>query len=68
MSKKCENKLPSTVEPRNSGKFGHPDFFRYCGVFRYLAGYPSHPKNHAMKIFFQYTRLCIFFTEFNIKD
>ena len=28
----------------NNGKFGHPDFFRYCGVFRYLAGYLSHPK------------------------
>ena len=52
-----------TVEPHNSGKFGHPDFFRYCGVFRYLAGYPPYPKNHAMKIFFQYTWLCIFFLQ-----
>ena len=34
----------TTVEPRNSGKFGHTDFFRYCGVFRYHAGYLSHPK------------------------
>ena len=52
--------LQGTVELRNSGMFGHPDFFRYCGVFRYLAGYLPHPKNHTMKIFFQYTRLCIF--------
>ena len=28
----------STVEPRNSGKIGHPELFRYCGVFRYFAG------------------------------
>ena len=27
-----------TVEPSNSGKFGHPEFFRYCEVFRYFAG------------------------------
>ena len=27
-----------TVEPRNSGKFGHTD------IFRYLAGYLPHPK------------------------
>ena len=26
-----------TLGPRNSGKFGHPEFFRYCGVFRYFA-------------------------------
>ena len=24
------------VEPRNSRKFGHPEIYRYCGVFRYL--------------------------------
>ena len=36
--------IENTIEPRNSGKFGLPDFFRYCGVFRYLAGYPPHPK------------------------
>ena len=42
--------IGNTVEPR--GKFGHPDFFLYCGVFRYLAGYPSDPKNYTMKIFF----------------
>ena len=28
----------NTVGPRNSGKFGHSEFFRYCGVFRYFAG------------------------------
>ena len=28
----------ATVEPRNSGKFGHPKLLRYCGVFRYFAG------------------------------
>ena len=26
-----------TVDPRNNGKFGHPEFFSYCGVFRYFA-------------------------------
>ena len=28
----------NTVEPRGSGKFGQPEFFRYCGVFRFFAG------------------------------
>ena len=27
--------IDSTVEPCNSGKFGHPKFFCYCGAFRY---------------------------------
>ena len=42
-------KETNTVEPRNSAKFGHPDFLRYCGVLRYLAGSLSHPKNHILK-------------------
>ena len=54
-----------TVEPRNSGKIGYPDFLRYCGVFRYFAGYLPHPKNHTKKIFFQYARLCILYFSLN---
>ena len=47
----------------------------FTRIFYAIAGFsailqvtlPS-PKNHNFKILFQYTRLCIFFTEFNIKD
>ena len=34
----CHHENNSTVEPRNSGKFGRPEFFRYCGFFYYFAG------------------------------
>ena len=53
-----------TVEPRNSGNFGHPDFFRYCGVFRYLEGDPFYPKKHTMTKCFQYTSLFTFFNDY----
>ena len=43
------NIFKSKVKPRNSAKFGQPDFVRYCGVLRYLAGSLSHPENHSLK-------------------
>ena len=58
--------ISSTVEPRNSVKFGHPDFLRYCGVFRYLAGSSSQPKKHNLEIYSQYTRLCTFSLIFSL--
>ena len=36
--------------PQYSGRFGHSDFLRYCGVFRYLAGSPFYPKNLSLLI------------------
>ena len=35
--RKIHSKVSNTVELRNGGKFGHLEFFCYCGVFRYFA-------------------------------
>ena len=52
----------NTVEPRNSAKFGHPDFVRYCGVLRYLAGSLFQPKNHTLQIYSIYVYFQGFFS------